>query len=1816
MRLCSVPRLFLVLATVLGASGQGAMAQQVSPVPPKRMAFSNGVDLVGRDLQQIFDTSLEACVAACVGNEACTAITYNARNGSCFPKTDVTGSTPFKGAFSGVVLKTDAQVLARGLTRAKAADFLAAGRLDSARALASGMGRKYDTGATSENALRAGFLEAVAAGDAQSAQRLEGALIVLTDAPDLWADYARRELETDGSADTAISAALNGYLRAGDDATAAEALVVLSQGLESDGSTREMISALTLATRLTKRDDVQAALDDAIAKYGFRITGNRVEVDGADPRICADFSEDLARTGVDYASYVQLPRANLSVEPEGSQICVSGLERGARYTVTFRKGLPSAAGEALAKDVAITGYIRDRGPQVSFAGQAYILPRGADQGLPVQTVNLEHLDLRILRVSDRNLVAAIRNEYMGRPLDQWDLEQLSDALAETVWTGTADVTMDVNKEITTRLPVQEVTGALGPGVYALQASVPGADPYETPPAMQWFVISDLGMATWSGTDGLTVAVRHLSDATPAKGATVQLVSRANEILAKVPTDDQGVAHFDPAVALRADNGAPAMVSVTQGDDMSFLSLTDAEFDLSDRGVAGMPPAPPIDVFLTTDRGAYRAGEVIHATALARDTQVAGLAGVPLTAVLTRPDGVEYLRQLIPDVGAGGHVADLALGGNVPRGTWRVDVYADPKAEALASAKVLVEDFLPERIDFTLALADGILPAADLPPLALEARYLFGAPGAGLAYEGDIRLTATSALPGYEGYQFGRYDEEFSPLYGSIDSGVTDDEGRTDIGLTLPEGTEQAMRPLQARVVLRVREGSGRPVERELTRTVMPDRTVLGIRPAFDGSVPEGSPARFSLIALGPDGRPVAARAHWTVNRIERHYQWYAVDGRWNWEPTVRRTRVAQGDVALNGKDPAEVSARTTWGEYEIVLEAGQGEDYAATAVSFDAGWYAPADTVASPDRLDLSLDKPSYKAGDTAHLRVVPAADGVVLVSVLSNRVVAMKTVAVKAGATVIDLPVTDEWGGGVYVTATAIRPLEAKDAPARAPVRALGLSYARVDPGNRQLQVAFDVPEASAPRAPLPVALKVANAQPGQTVYATIAATDLGILNLTAFKSPDPVGNYFGQRRLGVGLRDLYGRLIDGRAGIAGAIRSGGDAAMGLSMNAPPPTEELVAYFSGPLTADADGVIRTAFDMPAFNGTVRLNAVVWSATAVGQASQDVLVRDPVVVTASVPRFMAPGDTSRAFLEVVHARGPAGRMALTVTSDQLTVGAAPGTVTLADQGKATIEVPLSAPQTEGVTTLRVTLTTPDGTPLEKVLTIPVERNDPAVARQSRFDLAGGKTFTLDQNVFAGMVPGTGYATIAAGPMARFDTPALLAALDRYPYGCTEQITSKALPLLYLSSVAEAMRLVTPADLPGRINGAIGAVLTNQDSSGAFGLWSAESGDGWLDAYVTDFLSRAKKAGYAVPDKAFRAALDNLRNQVNYAPDFDATSNGGGGLLAYQLMVLAREGAAAVGDLRYYADVKGDDFATPIAAAQLGAALAAYGDQTRADAMFARAARMVARAGDTTQWRDDYGTGLRDMAAVLTLAAEAGSSAVDRDKVGAALAERIAKTHLSTQEATWSLLAANALIDRPGAEALTLNGQKINGPMVGVLDAQAADPVSIANTGSKPAVMTLTTFGVPEVPEPAGGTGWAIRRSYYTLEGAVVDPAQVAQGTRLVAVDDVTPHGRQEARLMVNDPLPAGFEIDNPNLIRAGDLASLDWLGEVAETRMTQFRQDRFLAAVDWHGDEPFRLAYIVRAVSPGTFHLPAASVEDMYRPDQRAHSDAGTVVIR
>ncbi len=345
------------------------------------------------------------------------------------------------------------------------------------------------------------------------------------------------------------------------------------------------------------------------------------------------------------------------------------------------------------------------------------------------------------------------------------------------------------------------------------------------------------------------------------------------------------------------------------------------------------------------------------------------------------------------------------------------------------------------------------------------------------------------------------------------------------------------------------------------------------------------------------------------------------------------------------------------------------------------------------------------------------------------------------------------------------------------------------------------------------------------------------------------------------------------------------------------------------------------------------------------------------------------------------------------------------------------------------------------------------------------------------------MPGTTSVAVTLGGAGRLDVAGILAALDRYPYGCAEQLTSRALPLLYLDDVAISIGIAADADVHKRVQKAIAGVLADQAASGAFGLWGPyNTGDLWLDAYVTDFLTRAADKGYDVPKLARDLALDNLSNAISYADDFTK----GGEDIAYALYVLARAGRAAIGDLRYYAETKLNNFATPLAKAQIGAALALYGDRSRAGLAFnAALADIEARQAVTRPWRSDYGSLLRDQAAVLTLAAETQQPSVDLKALATRIAdEEVAKRYTSTQENAWMLLAANALIKDASRTSFSVNGATVAGPLFKRYSGATlkAKPVSIENLGKDSLDAVVATTGVPLTPEPAGGNGFKIERA--------------------------------------------------------------------------------------------------------------------------------------
>lgn len=1819
-----------ISALPLLTGGLPAIAQDQPVIPPKRVMLMAGTDLPGGDLATLLDMPLQSCIRACLDNDQCEALTFNDRSRACFPKGAQAGErTPFTGAFSGLVVPASPDLLDRAATRRSAAPFLTADDLsaayDQARNL-SGLNPPVDLPDDPQSLASRYEI----AGDYARAAAMLAMQVARDDLASDWMNLARLRINHGAAGtDESRSLAINAYLRASEDALAGRALGLLAATYEAMGRDADALATIRLAASLAPNDSAIAeAREKSEARNGMRVVDSQVEADGRLPRFCATMSRDLS-TSIDYAPYLRLPAGDLTVEASGQRLCIEGLSHGADLQITLRKGLPSADGETLAKDVPLKAYIRDRKPEVRFPGRGYVLPATGDQRISMQTVNADDVALRLLKISDRNLIRAMSEDMFASPLDRWQVDYFSDQMARELWKGTASVAKpmgqnSLNAELTTSLAIPAEAGPLDPGVYILEAGLTGQNAEETGLATQWFVISDFGISTYSGTDGLTVVVRSLRDTRAKTGAEVALVSRSNEVLARTVTDDQGVAHFAPGLSLGKDGAAPAMVTVAdwQGEgtdrtprDMAFLSLSSPEFDLSDRGVEGLPPAPAMDLFVTTDRGAYRVGETVNATILSRDGEARALENLPLTAKIIRPDGVELTSLSPQPVAQGGSLLHWEIPGNAPRGSWRIELYAQTDVAPLATARVLVEDFLPERIDFTPVLPEGPQRAGAELNVSLDARWLFGAPAANLPVEGSYRIAPSRQLDGLPGYLFGLQDDETQPVTDMLPEGKTDDQGHFATDITLPDAAQLGARPASADIILNVREGAGRPVERTETRIIMPDAPVVGIRPLFeDLTVNEGGEARFNLIAVGPDLRPVDDRLIWQLNRLNVDYQWYSVDGSWDWERIVTRSRLDTGEVQA-GTTGIEIASRVDWGEYELVVKSASGDSQ--SSVQFYAGWGATASGATdTPDRLQVALDKPAYRAGDTAQVRVASQFDGLGLVSVLSNRVVAMQTVALKTGDNTISLPVTDEWGAGVYVTVSAIRPIEGVTASDRTPVRGIGLVHAAVDPGDRKLSASLTAPSETRPRGTIPVTLKIEGAAPGEQVNATIAAVDQGILNLTRFAPPDPSQHYFGQRRLGVALRDLYGRLILPSGAPDGALRQGGDASAASSSDAPPPTEKLMSWFSGPLVVGADGTVSVQVPVPDFNGQVRVMAVVWSQKAVGQADASVLVRDPVVMTVTAPAFLAPGDTAQVGLRLTHATGPAGEMGLSVAQtggdSQLQLTLPQDRVTLAEQAEARLSMPVTALGGEGLAQLRLTLTTPGGEQLTKDIAIPVALNEPDTQTQDRITIGPQQSITVPAALTAGLLPGP-LVTMAVGPYGRLDVAGALARLERYPYGCTEQLTSRAMPLLYLPRLSAIEGLPNDAttnsgDLDKRLQDVIAQILTRQAANGGFGLWSADSGDLWLEAYVTDFLSRARSTGFDVPDQAFRQAIDNLRNRLNYATDPSAADEYDNAALAYAAAVLARERAANIGDLRYYVDTAAEAFKTPMAAANLGAALAAAGDQDRADRMFRNARdRLDLTTPESQFFRSDYGTNLRDAAAVLALTTESQSKALDGLELAAGIGAQLDRRQangwgLSTQESIWTILAANALSQQ--APGIVLNGVALTQPVASLPDAAGAQ---ISNPTDQPVEVTLTATGKSTGPRPMGGKGFTVTTRAYDMNGQIIDPTQLSQGTRFVVEVRVEPwENASGGRLLVSVPLAAGWEIDNPNLLQGGDVAALDWLKDQPSTDMAEFRADRFAAALTWPSNQPFSLAFIARAVTPGQFRLPSASVEDMYRPEYRA----------
>ncbi|MBY0447647.1 MAG: alpha-2-macroglobulin family protein, partial [Hyphomonadaceae bacterium] len=575
-------------------------------------------------------------------------------------------------------------------------------------------------------------------------------------------------------------------------------------------------------------------------------------------------------------------------------------------------------------------------------------------------------------------------------------------------------------------------------------------------------------------------------------------------------------------------------------------------------------------------------------------------------------------------------------------------------------------------------------------------------------------------------------------------------------------------------------------------------------------------------------------------------------------------------------------------------------------------------------------------------------------------------------------------------------------------------------------------------------------------------------------------------------------------------------------------------------------------------------------------------------------------------------------------------------VRLASGEQKVLRAPISASRV-GIGRVALTLEGPNGFKVERAY--PIEARAPflPLTLVDTEAQAANTTWTATPALFSPFAPGSGEAVVSYSALRGVDAAALLGALERYPYGCTEQIVSVALPLLYADALKAANRTPADAAVRRRLQDAVSTLLDRQSPDGAIGLWRAgdEAASPWLGAYAADFLVRARAAGLIVPQAALDKTLGSLRAVArldDFAPvayDFGvyqwAGSNDSEVLLrsrsaAYALYVLAKSGKASLGQLRYFADAKLKAEPSPLAKAQIAAGLAHLGDRARALRAFADAEKALGY-DNTGDW---YQTPLRDLAGVLALAAEAG-----QDDLAARLARRLERQSrdpetLSTQEQAAVLAAANAMLKGAGAVAVSVSGGAAQAAPTRLTPATVAGK-SFRNAAQGQLFRTVTRIGAPAAPPPAAEAGFRLDKRFFNMSGDPVDPAGLRQGERVVVVVQGKPEAERTHPALLVDLLPAGLEIETVLRPADGRLDSsydgsirsgaFGWIGAITPARVAEARDDRFVAAADIRDAADFTFAYVARAVSPGSYALPGAQIEDMYRPGVFGRSAPGRLVI-
>ena len=1476
------------------------------------------------------------------------------------------------------------------------------------------------------------------------------------------------------------------------------------------------------------------------------------------------------------------------------------------YTVRIKRGLAGVDGRIILKDLKQKVKTGDLKPSIHFKNDGIYLPLSSSRQVSLETVNIDNVKVEVSKIFTNNLVQLMQNS------GHYDYWYSVNKIGRKIETKELAIAGPKNETVSTFIDVGQYYQQGKKGIYQLIAR---DDERYWSSDSKLIMITDLGLTASLADDDLFVWVNSLSTLKPVPNATIKLYSNNNQLITSGKTNSKGVLIVkNLEILLEDEEFTPFLITSEKADDFSFMKFSSCRMPLTTFDIGGRNYlSNGYEAFLYADRDVFRPNDEAHIAAIVRGVGMSQPDSFPVKLKVLDPmdrsfevflktmdqSGVLDFNLTIPDYAmTGNYIAQLLV--------------AD---DEIGRLEFIVEDFIPDKTKVEVQTDKQKYKSGETIKIDVKGEYLFGPPAANNDVECKLLIKSFPySNKKWADYTFGDSESKFSEVEIDLGAAKLNETGEYTFETKVPKN----MKPpsaLKGLISVSLKEIGGRAVSNNSEVTIHPYPYYIGLRQQVKGYAEIGKDYPLDFIIVNPDGveetpEKLDVDVYQIIyNSVRRRGN----DGRYHWV-SDRSDELVDSFQIIPTENRTITYRPGDYGRYKIKVSSPD-QNVSSTITFYASGWgYSPW-SMENPDRIEIELDRKLYRVKDKAKILIKSPFPGKLLLTILREKVFDYRIVNMPENTATIEIPIKAEYKPNVYISATVIKSLD--DFDGESPMRAFGISPLMVDSTDRKLQIEITSPDETQPGKTVNLSLKVKNKK--GVSYLALSAVDEGILQLTDFKTPDPFNFFYGKKRLNAEYYDIFSYILPDLKKLASTPAGGGYDDERRKHLTPVGVKrvEPVSLWSGILKTDTNGKANISFEMPEFQGRLRIMAVGVNESYVGNSDVDMFVRDRIILKPTVPRFLTSLDEFTIPVSVFNMTDNDGtfEVKLAVDGDVKILDDAVRHIDIDNKKEKTVFFNMKVGNTIGAAAFHFTASnSTDKT--SSLVNLPIRPSSPVITITDSVTISDGKPADIEfpQN----FVEGTEGVKLIISAFPQIQFSKSLQYLLRYPHGCIEQTTSRVFPLLYFENLAKVVEpeLFEENTAWYFVEEGISRIVSMQRYNGTFSYWpNGRSTNNWGSVYAAHFLVEARKAGYNVPDSAYEDTIKWLNGFVKNRLDSEYQMS----RQVYACLVLSLAGKPPKSSINYFKDSKLDDLSVS-AQFQLAHCYVLMGDEKTAKELLPADIQPVSVDRETGR---NFRSSIRENAIMLMALHE-----ISPDHPGVpVLATELSESSTfgrwyTTQDNAFALLAIGKVLQKHRDTKFT-GKVMIDGEVFAQFDTDGltkddlaikGKTVNVSISGTGQCYAYWQAWGVPTVPDfDEYDKGIRVTREYLDIDGKPLNYRKVKHGDLIVGKITMKALNKNLENVIIDDMLPAGFEIENPRILTR---AKIPWVAKQDyRPDYVDMRDDRLLIYTSLTKNKYTIYYYTLRAVTKGHFTLPPVSAECMYDPSYTSVQSSGMITI-